>query len=150
MAGQYQLTGVVTPFEVKDMVLQPSVQTFPDLADKTLILNNVGRYIWKQLEAGVIRDDILAAIMTDFQIAQQEAETDLDFFLENLLYLGIVTEIPDNPQPSVPVPDPGPWRHPKIYVYDLQSGEEKQFGPHFCGKSWMHRTIAAIWHGGCC
>ena len=47
-------------------------------------LNDVGSFIWKELEAEKEREEILADILDEFEVTKEEAEKDMDEFLELL------------------------------------------------------------------
>lgn len=47
-------------------------------------LDPVGTLIWKALEQGKERDEILAEILENFEVEKQVAETDMDEFLKQL------------------------------------------------------------------
>ena len=47
-------------------------------------LNDVGSFIWKGLEAEKEREEILADILDEFEVTKEEAEKDMDEFLELL------------------------------------------------------------------
>ncbi|MEA4965236.1 MAG: PqqD family peptide modification chaperone [Oscillospiraceae bacterium] len=49
-----------------------------------IVLNEVSAFIWKQLENPISREDLLKAILDEFEINEQEAATDLDEFLGEL------------------------------------------------------------------
>lgn len=49
-----------------------------------ITLDPVGTVIWKAIEAGKNRDEILAEILETFEVEAQVAASDLDEFLEQL------------------------------------------------------------------
>ncbi|NCB42984.1 MAG: PqqD family peptide modification chaperone [Clostridia bacterium] len=49
-----------------------------------IVLNDVSAFIWKQLENSISREDLLKAILDEFEINEQEAAADLDEFLGKL------------------------------------------------------------------
>lgn len=55
-----------------------------------MILNDVSAFIWKQLEKPISRDDLLQAILDEYDINVQTAAADLDGILEKLESLGIL------------------------------------------------------------
>jgi len=49
-----------------------------------IVLNEVSAFIWKQLEAPISREDLLKAILDEFEIDEHEAAADMDEFLGEL------------------------------------------------------------------
>ena len=49
-----------------------------------IVLNEVSAFIWKQLENSISREDLLKAILDEFEVNEQEAAADLDEFLGEL------------------------------------------------------------------
>lgn len=56
-----------------------------DLTDSSyLSVNDSGTAIWPMLEVGATRSDMVAAILDQFDVERETAETDLDGFLTDL------------------------------------------------------------------
>ena len=47
-------------------------------------LNGVGAFIWKKLEGEISREELLNALISEYDVAQENAERDLDAFIEKL------------------------------------------------------------------
>lgn len=58
--------------------------------DGAIVLNEISAFIWKQLENIVSRDDILSAILEEYDIDAQQAGMDLDEFLQKLKALNVL------------------------------------------------------------
>lgn len=52
--------------------------------------NELGALIWKSIENGLEREDILAKILDEFDVDCDTAETDLDEFLDKLRDIGAI------------------------------------------------------------
>lgn len=54
--------------------------------------NEVGSFIWRQLEKGADEAALLAAILDEFEVDEATAKNDLHEFTEKLLRLGAIIE----------------------------------------------------------
>lgn len=57
-----------------------------------LTLNESGAMLWKVLEQGGGREELLAALMAEYRVEQDVASTDVDAFLEVLTQVGCIEE----------------------------------------------------------
>jgi len=57
-----------------------------------IVLNDVAAFIWRQLEKPISRDDILQAVVDEYDIGEQKAAQDLDNLLNKLRGLKILHE----------------------------------------------------------
>ena len=55
-----------------------------------ITLNETGVFIWKLLENGASREEILAALLEEYDVTQEHAEKNLDDFCANLQKLDIL------------------------------------------------------------
>lgn len=70
------------------LILDPSV-------DEIRQLNEVASAIWSLiLKSEYTRDDILHSILTQFEVSQEIAETDLDLFIAQLDALSLIERPP--------------------------------------------------------
>ena len=58
----------------------------------TLLLNEISAFIWEKLQAPVSREDLLAAILNEYNVGEQQAAADLDVLLEKLRDYGLLTD----------------------------------------------------------
>lgn len=58
--------------------------------DGAVVLNEVSAFIYKLLEAPICRDDLLTAILNEFDVDEVTASTDLDTLLEQFADMGIL------------------------------------------------------------
>lgn len=53
-------------------------------------LNELGAFLWDRLETAADRDELLAAVLAEYEVTEEEAAGDLDEFLEKLRSFGIL------------------------------------------------------------
>lgn len=58
----------------------------------TLLLNEVSAYIWEKLQNPVSRDDLLAAIISEYEVSEEIAAKDLDVLLTQLREFGVIED----------------------------------------------------------
>lgn len=49
-----------------------------------ITLNDTGAFLWKQLENDTDRDALVAALLGEYEVSKEKAETDVDAFLAKL------------------------------------------------------------------
>lgn len=57
-----------------------------------ITVNEVGLFLWKKLEQGVTREELLAGVLEEYEIDAETAKKDIDEFLNELKNGGILTE----------------------------------------------------------
>ena len=55
-----------------------------------VVLNEVSAFVFKQLENSVSRDDLLAALLNEFEVDEATAAADLDALLRQFTDLGLM------------------------------------------------------------
>ena len=55
-----------------------------------VLLNSVSAFFWEKMQAPVSRDDLLTAVLNEFDVDENKAANDLDAFLEKMNQLGII------------------------------------------------------------
>ena len=58
----------------------------------TVLLNEVSALVWKKMQTPVSRDDLLKAILDEYEVEEAAAATDLDALLEKLKGFGVIEE----------------------------------------------------------
>ena len=58
--------------------------------DSIYVLNPVAEYVWWQLDGEKSLDEVLAGVLSTFDVARQEAVADLEAFVVELLDAGLV------------------------------------------------------------
>lgn len=58
--------------------------------DGTVVLNEVSAFLWEKLQQSTTREQLLAALLNEYEVPQEIAETDLDTVLEKFSQLGLL------------------------------------------------------------
>ena len=58
--------------------------------DGLITLNETGVFIWKQLEAGKNQDEIVKALLDEYEVSDEQANRDVTDILNQLIVLGIL------------------------------------------------------------
>ena len=58
--------------------------------DGLITLNETGVFIWKQLEAGKNQDEIVKALLDEYDVSDEQANRDVTDILNQLIVLGIL------------------------------------------------------------
>ncbi|MGI6278016.1 MAG: PqqD family protein [Brevefilum fermentans] len=77
---------------VEEMVLVPIRQNVAEL-DSIYTLNELGAFIWEQLESPRSHAELEEAILAEYEIDAETVRTDLASFIEALLRIGAVEEV---------------------------------------------------------
>ena len=72
-----------------DTVLVPVGHTVYE-ANGLFVLNEVGAFLWDLLPKAQNRQELLEAILAEYEVSEQEAGKDLDAFLAKLEEMGII------------------------------------------------------------
>ena len=56
-------------------------------------LNEVGACVWKQLQAGRNKADMVKRVLEEFEVSEAEAESDIDEFLQRLEESHLISEL---------------------------------------------------------
>ena len=56
----------------------------------TLLLNEVSAFIWEKLQNPISRDDLLTAIVNEYEVSEEQAAVDLDALLSQLKEFGVI------------------------------------------------------------
>jgi hypothetical protein len=87
-----KLNGTFTVREVAGEILSIPVGKTALTLNGMIILNPVSKVIWECLDKGAEYEEILKAVTDVFDVAEQEARTDLDEFLEELRKQDLLSE----------------------------------------------------------
>ena len=58
----------------------------------TVLFNDVSAFVWEKLQNPMSRDDLLQAVLDEFEVERDAAETDLDVLLKQLKEYGVIEE----------------------------------------------------------
>ncbi len=67
----------------EELVLVPIEKSVADM-DRMFTLNEVGRFVWENLQEDSTTEKLLGAVLSEFDIDQETASTDLQQFLSQL------------------------------------------------------------------
>lgn len=77
---------------VEEMVLVPIRQNVAEL-DSIYTLNELGAFIWEQLESPRSLAELEEVILAEYEIDAETVRTDLASFVDALLHIGAVEEV---------------------------------------------------------
>ena len=72
-----------------DTILVPVGKTVYD-SNGLFVLNELGSFLWDRLEAATSEEELLQAILNEYEVTEDVAKTDLEDFLNRLRKLGIL------------------------------------------------------------
>ena len=58
----------------------------------TVLMNDVSAFVWEKLQEPVTKEELLQAVLSEFEVDEETASRDLDEFLEKFAGLGIIEE----------------------------------------------------------
>jgi hypothetical protein len=67
----------------EEMILVPLKSNVSDM-NELLTLNAVGCFIWEQIYENSTLEDIIQAVLVEFDVDQDTAQNDVEFFLQKL------------------------------------------------------------------
>lgn len=74
-----------------DIVLMPDTDYFGKVSE-TILLNTVSAFVWMILQNPISRDDLLKAILDNFEVEETVAAADLDMLLEKFREYGVLED----------------------------------------------------------
>ncbi len=83
--------GFVLRSVVDEYMIMPTGENIARF-DGTAVLNEVSAFVFRQLENAVSREDLLAAMLAEFDVDEQTASRDLDVLLTRFRELGLLEE----------------------------------------------------------
>jgi hypothetical protein len=75
-----------------EVILVPIRQNVADL-ESIYTLNEVGAYIWEQIDGRRTAAEILPLMVGEFDVTEEEAQRDLVEFVEQLSSIGAITRV---------------------------------------------------------
>ena len=75
-----------------EYVLMPT-DTNIGVYNGAVLLNSVSAFVWEQMQKEVTRDELLAAVMDEFEVDEETAGKDLDMLLEKLAGMDLIEKI---------------------------------------------------------
>ena len=55
-------------------------------------LNETGVLLWRELEKGAAKEDLVSAITAEYEVSEDEAAEDIDAFIETLKKIGCIDD----------------------------------------------------------
>lgn len=55
-----------------------------------ICLNSTGRFLWERLKAGASAQELKDALMEAYDVSREQAQTDVDMFIEKLMENGFL------------------------------------------------------------
>ena len=81
--------GFVLRTVVDEFIVMPTGDNIAKF-DGAVVLNEVSAFVFKQLENAVSREDLLEAMLAEYDVARETAEKDLDALLESFVQMGLL------------------------------------------------------------
>ena len=75
-----------------EVILVPIRQNVADL-ESIYTLNEVGAYLWEQMDGRRTTAEILALTVEEFEVSEEEAQKDLTDFIQQLSSIGAITRL---------------------------------------------------------
>lgn len=60
------------------------------VGERVFSLNETGAFMWRLLEQGATKEELLAALRQEYEVDEAEARADIDAFLESLESMGVL------------------------------------------------------------
>lgn len=83
--------GFVLRNVVDEFILMPTGDNIGKF-NGTVLLNEVSAFVWEKLQNPMSRNDLLRAILDEFEVEKAVASADLDALLKTLLEYGVIEE----------------------------------------------------------
>ncbi len=58
----------------------------------TVLMNDVSAFVWEKMQEPVTKEELLQAVLSEFEVDEETASRDLDELLEKFTGLGIIEE----------------------------------------------------------
>lgn len=75
-----------------EVILVPIRQNVADL-ESIYTLNEVGAYVWEQIDGQRTTTEILALMVREFEVSEEEAQKDLTDFIQQLSSIQAITRV---------------------------------------------------------
>lgn len=83
--------GFVLRNVVDEYILMPTGENIGKF-NGTVLLNAVSAFVWEKLQNPMSRDDLLKAILNEFEVDKATASADLDSLLQTLNDYGVIED----------------------------------------------------------
>ena len=84
-------TGFVLRKVVDEQILMPVGDNIGQF-NGTVLMNDVSAFVWEKLQEPATKEELLQAVLSEFEVDEETASRDLDELLEKFAGLGIIEE----------------------------------------------------------
>ena len=84
-------TGFVLRKVVDEQILMPVGDNIGQY-NGTVLMNDVSAFVWEKLQEAATKEELLQAVLSEFEVDEETASRDLDELLEKFAGLGIIEE----------------------------------------------------------
>ena len=81
--------GFVLRNVVDEYIVMPTGENIAKF-DGAVVLNEVSAFVFEQLKRPVSKEDVLAALLNEFEVDEATAKADLDVLLEQFVQMGLL------------------------------------------------------------
>lgn len=74
---------------VDEYILMPT-GTNIDKFDGTVVLNEVSAFLWEKLQRPTTQEELLRALLDEYEVSRERAEKDLEGLLQTFVQLGLL------------------------------------------------------------
>ena len=82
-------------FELREIlgehIVMPKGDKMSDFSG-TIVLTDASAFAWEKLQMETTKEEVLSAVLEEFEVSREVAEKDLDHFLEQLRSFGVLEE----------------------------------------------------------
>ena len=82
-------TGFVLRKVVDEQILMPVGDNIGQF-NGTVLMNDVSAFVWEKLQEPATKEELLQAVLSEFEVDEETASRDLDELLEKFAVLGII------------------------------------------------------------
>lgn len=83
--------GFVLRTIVDEYMIMPTGENISHF-DGTVVLNEVSAFLWEKLQKEITKEELLEALLAEYDVPRDVAEKDLDGLLKRFTEYGLITE----------------------------------------------------------
>lgn len=83
--------GFVMRFVVDEYILMPTNDNI-DRFNGSVVLNEVSAFVWERLQQDTTREELLEALLNEYDVSRETARKDLDAMIARLREYGLIEE----------------------------------------------------------
>lgn len=81
--------GFVMRTVIDEYIIMPTDKNI-DQFEGAVVLNEVSALVWEKLQSDVTREELLKAILNEFEVSKETAEKDLDMLLKRFIEYDLI------------------------------------------------------------